>query len=64
VGLHELGWDWLGHTNDVVRDGRGIDMHSGLTDPASWATYQAAMLEIARQLAPLVTQIVPVKPGA
>ena len=64
VGLHELEWDWLGQTNDVIREGRGIDMHSELADPASWATYQAAMLEIARQLAPLVAQIVPVKPGA
>jgi SAM-dependent methyltransferase len=64
VGLDEMAWDWLGHTNEVVRSGDGIDMHRELHDPASWATYQGAMLEIARQLAPLVAPIVPVKPGA
>jgi ubiquinone/menaquinone biosynthesis C-methylase UbiE len=64
VGLDELAWDWLGHTSDVVRDGHGIDMHSQLADSSSWATYQRAMLEIARQLAPLVAQTVPVKQGA
>jgi len=64
VGLHEIAWDWLGRTNDVIRSGRGVDMHRELGDPASWATYQTAMLEIARQLAPLVARSVPVKPGA
>ena len=64
VGLDEMAWDWLAHTNEVVRSGAGIDMHRELRDPASWATYQGAMLEIARQMAPLVAQIVPVKPGA
>jgi ubiquinone/menaquinone biosynthesis C-methylase UbiE len=64
VGLNELAWDWLGHTNDVIRDGRGVDMHRGLVNPNSWSTYQAAMLEVARPLAPLVAQLVPVKPDA
>jgi ubiquinone/menaquinone biosynthesis C-methylase UbiE len=64
VGLHEMEWDWLGRTNEVIRKGRGIDIHRELGDPASWATYQTAMLEIARQLARLVAGIVPVRPGA
>jgi ubiquinone/menaquinone biosynthesis C-methylase UbiE len=64
VGLDEMAWNWLGQTNEVVKTGRGIDMHRELDDPASWATYQAAMLEIARQLAPLVAQLVPVRPDA
>jgi hypothetical protein len=64
VGLDDMAWDWLGHTNNVIRDGRGIDMHGMLDNPANWATYQAAMLETARRNAPLVAQLVPVKPGA
>jgi ubiquinone/menaquinone biosynthesis C-methylase UbiE len=64
VGLHEIAWDWLGRTDDCISSGRGVDMHQELHDPASWMTYQAAMLEIARQLAPFVAQIVPVRPGA
>jgi hypothetical protein len=63
VGLHEIAWHWLARTNDVIRDGSGIDMHRELGDPASWATYQRAMLEIARQMAPIVAQLVPVKEG-
>jgi hypothetical protein len=39
-------------------------MHRGLVNPGSWSTYQAAMLEVARPLAPLVAQLVPVKPDA
>jgi hypothetical protein len=59
-----MAWRWLGQTNEVIKGGRGLDMHRELGDPDSWATYQGAMLEIARQLAPIVAQIVPVKPGA
>ncbi len=33
-------------------------------DAAEWSTYQAAMLENARRMAPLVATMVPVKPGA
>jgi hypothetical protein len=64
VGLDEMKWDWLGHTNSVIRTGRGIDQHRVLDNPANWATYQAAMLEVARGQAPLVADLVPVKPGA
>jgi hypothetical protein len=64
VGLHENAWDWLRGTNDVVRSGQGIDLHGQLGDAADWLTYQSAMLEMARQLGPLVAPLVPVKPGA
>jgi hypothetical protein len=64
VGLDEMAWDWLGHTNDVIRDGRGMDIHAAMDNTGSWATYQAAMLETARGVAPLVAELVPVRPGA
>jgi O-methyltransferase len=64
VGLHESAWDWLRRTNDVLRTGQGVDIHGELGDAADWLTYQTAMLEMARQLAPLVASLVPVKPGA
>jgi hypothetical protein len=64
VGLHELAWDWLGRTGDVISSGQGIDLHGQLVDPADWMTYQSAMLEMARQLGPLVAPLVPVKPDA
>lgn len=64
VGLNEFTWEWIGRMNDVLRTGRGVDMHQNLGDPTSWATYQGAMLEISRRIAPLVAPLVPVKPGA
>jgi hypothetical protein len=64
VGLHEHAWDWLRGTNDVIRSGQGIDMHEKFGDAEDWLTYESAMLEMARRLAPLVAPLVPVKPGA
>jgi hypothetical protein len=64
VGLHEYAWDWLRGTNDVVRSGLGADLHAQFEDAAAWLTYESAMLEMARQLGPLVAPLVPVKPGA
>jgi hypothetical protein len=64
VGMHENAWDWLCHTNDVIRSGQGLDMHEQFGDAEDWLTYQSAMLEMARQLGPLVAPLVPVKPGA
>jgi hypothetical protein len=64
VDLHENAWDWLRGTGDVIRSGQGIDLHTQLGDAADWLTYESAMLEMARQLGPLVAPLVPVKPGA
>ena len=44
VGLNELLWDSLGHTPEVIRSGRGVDLHGTLSGKANWATYQAAMV--------------------
>jgi hypothetical protein len=64
VGLHEYAWDWLRGTNDIIRRGQGVDLHAQFEDAAAWLTYESAMLEMARQLGPLVAPLVPVKPGA
>jgi hypothetical protein len=64
VAMHENAWDWLGGTNDVITSGHGIDLHGQLGDADDWLTYQSAMLEMARQLAPLVAPLVPIKPDA
>ena len=64
VGLNAMAWEQIGRLDDVVRTGRGLDMHEGFTDSAQWATYQAAMLETARMSAPAVADLVPIRPGA
>jgi hypothetical protein len=57
-------WTRFAQMGEVLRGGHGLDLHGELRDPAEWSTYQAAMLEIARRLAPFVASMVPVRPGA
>jgi hypothetical protein len=64
VGLNAIAWDQIARLDEVLRTGRGLDMHDTLTDSTQWATYQAAVLEIARRLAPMVADLVPIRPGA
>jgi hypothetical protein len=64
VGLNAWAWERLARLEEVIGSGRGFDMHQHLGGEEDWATYQAAMLENARRLAPLVAGLVPVRPGA
>lgn len=64
IGLFELLWNALGDMEEVMRSGRGLDVHRSFTDPMSWNTYQAAMLEDARVAAPVLAALLPVPPGA
>ncbi len=65
VSLNAMSWDWLARLDEVVRSGRGLDQHQHLLgDDVAWATYQRAMLETARFLAPMVAALVPIRPGA
>jgi hypothetical protein len=57
-------WEMMGHLDDLLLTGRGIDFHETLTDADAWANYQRAMMEVARFSAPLVAARVPVKAGA
>jgi hypothetical protein len=49
---------------EVLRTGRGLDLHAVLEDPEAWNDYQRGMLEIARLDAPVVAKSVPVPRGA
>jgi hypothetical protein len=57
-------WDFIGQLETLVRTGRGVDFHKTMTSPESWASYQRAMLEIARLQAPVIAAYVPVPAGA
>src|SRR5207237_7259441 len=59
-------WQWepVARLDEMGRTGRGIDLHETMTDPAAWANYQRAMMEVARFSAPIVADRVPVKAGA
>lgn len=64
VAMLDMWWTDFAKMGDVLRTGHGVDHHGTLRDPTDWNTYQAAMLENARIMAPLVATMVPVRPGA
>ncbi len=57
-------WEFLEHLEDLLRTGRGLDVHGRMDDSQDWGNYQRAMLEIARSHAPILARHVPVPSGA
>lgn len=59
-------WDVISRTEDFVRTGRPLDLHTthGLVGDAAWASYQRAMRALAGLGAPEVVRRVPVPAGA
>ncbi|HRC86883.1 MAG TPA: methyltransferase dimerization domain-containing protein, partial [Thermoanaerobaculia bacterium] len=55
-------WQLLDHLEALVETGQGADFHLVMKDPALWAAYQRAMLDIARLPARVVAKKVPVRP--
>jgi predicted O-methyltransferase YrrM len=64
VAMFDMWWSDFAQMGEVLRSGHGVDHHGTMRDPSKWSTYQAAMLENARRMAPLVATMVPVRPGA
>jgi predicted O-methyltransferase YrrM len=64
VAMIDMWWALIGQVGALLRTGQGFDVHAHLREVTEWSTYQAAMLENARRLAPLVAPMVPVKQGA
>ena len=57
-------WEFIGHLEELVRTGRGLDFHDTMTAADKWRDYQLGMLELARLDAPVVAARVPVRKGA
>jgi cyclopropane fatty-acyl-phospholipid synthase-like methyltransferase len=57
-------WEILGRLDELIRSGRGIDLHATLRDPHAWNLYQRGMLENARDHAGLLADKVRVPGGA
>lgn len=57
-------WEMVTHLEELLRTGRGVDFHRTMTDPADWAVYQRAMLEVARFDVATLAARVPVRRGA
>ena len=57
-------WEILGGLEDLIRTGRGIDLHETLRDPHDWSLYQRAMMENARDHAAVLAARVKVPAGS
>lgn len=56
-------WEWIGRLEEVLKSGRGVEIHKALTGP-DWKLYQRAMAEGARDFADFVAKELPVAKGA
>ena len=56
-------WDWIGRLDEVLKTGRGVEIHRSL-NAGEWPLYQRAMAEGARDFATFVARELPVQPGA
>jgi len=54
----------LGQLDELLKNGKSINMHRAFTEKSYWKVYQAAMLELAKQVADTIKNKVPVKKGA
>jgi O-methyltransferase domain len=57
-------WDIIGRLEDLMRSGKGIDLHQTLIDDHAWSFYQRGMLENSRDHAELLAHKVRVPKGA
>jgi hypothetical protein len=56
-------WEWISQLDDVLKTGRGVEIHRTL-EGSEWNLYQRAMAEGARDFAAFVAKELPVRPGA
>ena len=56
-------WEWISRLDDVLKTGKGVEIHRSLNRP-DWSLYQRAMAEGARGFAAFVAKELPVTPGA
>jgi 2-polyprenyl-3-methyl-5-hydroxy-6-metoxy-1,4-benzoquinol methylase len=64
VAFIDMLWQHFAQIDNVLRTGRGCDLHDDLRNGDEWGIYQKAMLENARRTAPYVATVIPVQPGA
>lgn len=56
-------WNWISQLDDVLKTGRGVEIHRSLVGP-DWDLYQRAMAEGAREFAAFVARKLPVAKDA
>lgn len=63
VEANFIQWKLVENLEDVLRTGRGIDLHETAFSAAEWETYQRAMLGLARTTAATIARLMPVPSG-
>jgi len=56
-------WDWWDRLEDVVRTGRGVEIHDFAPDDPHWGRYIRGQFELARLSAPEVARALRLPPG-
>ncbi|MEO8500670.1 MAG: methyltransferase [Vicinamibacteria bacterium] len=56
-------WEWISRLDDVLKTGRGVEIHRSLQG-GDWSLYQRAMAEGARDFAAFFARELPVREGA
>lgn len=57
-------WNLIESLEELMRTGRGLDLHERLDGNQKWRCYQQAMLDLSRVAAPILARLVPVNSGA
>jgi predicted O-methyltransferase YrrM len=57
-------WDYLERSEEYVRTGEPLELHSSMTDEAQWDSYQRGMRSVANAFAPEAVRRMPVPKGA
>ena len=57
-------WDWYGGLEDLVRDGRHVDLHGKAADDPYWDSYIRGQYQLARLSSAEVAKSIPLAPGA
>lgn len=57
-------WQLLEGLEELLRTGRGLDLHKTLDGKQKWQWYQQGMLDVSRVAAPILAKLVPVRSGA
>lgn len=63
VAFGALQWEWIGRLEEVLKTGKGVEIHRSLGG-VDWNLYQRAMAEGARDFAAFVAKELPVAAGA
>ena len=59
-----LEWNYLNHLEEFVRNGKALDLHSTITDPKEWESYQEGMRDLSINAAKELAGKIPVPAGA